>query len=166
VRTGALAIEKQTDTGQCARHRDARRFPVCCPLLRDLDEGPLIQIYRCPPRWTVDNGFLACPKPFPPIVAGIGAATKSSRWTIVGNVTLDCIEVPKFLASNARKGIRQATWWLKENGKDEKIGLVVPEHLQGLEVLVVWSAELIEERLETGVNPFSYERMVGWMAAD
>lgn len=54
------------------------------------------------------------------------------------------------------------TWWLFDGRKERMLRAGVPEELRNLEVLQGWSAELIEDRMRTGTNPFSYEARNAW----
>ncbi len=121
------------------------------------DQGPFIQLYNCDLQWTPQDGLAACNTLFTPILVGIGHAIRSGRWERLGNVTPQRFQYPRFLMHAG--GV---TWYLFDGKREKLVGSVVPPELRTLETLTVWSAELLEERLASGENPFSYEAISRW----
>jgi hypothetical protein len=127
---------------------------------------PLVQFYRCPPGWNLAAGLSTCEPLFPPVMVGIGHATRTGRWQILGSVEVPPLAQQQFLMTHARRGVVSPEWWLRdgpgENAREKSLGTAVPLKYRDLEVYVGWSAELIEERIVTGFNAFGYEAMMNW----
>lgn len=123
---------------------------------------PLVQFYRCSKSWTVEQGLSSCRPTFPPVIVGILIAVRTGRWSVIGHINPGRVPEPLFLMSNARRGAGEAFWWLRRDGKQIELGTNVPEKYRTLEVHGGWSAELIEERIATGVDPFGYEARMKW----
>jgi hypothetical protein len=149
---------KRAVPGDVARVGD----DVVAHYLCDIPEhGPLVQIHHCPEHWVPSMGVPDCDPLFPPVLVGIWHATKTGRWPVIGRIPLECVERPSFLVTNSFAG-HQGEWWLDDGKKETLLGRQVPKEFQHLEVSVVWSAELLEDRIETGINPYSYEAFVAF----
>lgn len=121
------------------------------------DNGPIIQLYRCAKEWQPESGLANCAPLFAPLLVGIGAAVRSGRWRIIGRAPVQPYRAPQFLMQGASN-----VWFLFENGRERRLGSQVGEELRDLETLSVWSAELLEQRIVSGVNPFSYDARSSW----
>lgn len=123
------------------------------------NHGAYVDIFECPNDWLPDGGFKGCQKRLGPILAGIGHAIKSGRWRYLGWVQPEPFEYPKFLMNAGPD-----SWYLFDGKNQVRLGATVPASLQGLENLSVWPAEVLEERIATGINLLSYDRVKKWPA--
>lgn len=126
-------------------------------LVADRENGPFVQFFRCSVNWTPSLGFEGCEPLFPPLLVGIGYAVRTGRWSVIGNVKPARVQIPRYLMQGPGD-----TWFLFEGGSERMLGTEVAEELQDLETLSVWSPEMIEERIRSGINPFSYQSRRRW----
>lgn len=138
---------------------DDGRIVIGHYLSDDPENGPIVQFYSCPLTWVPSNGVGNCTPLFLPIIVGIVHACRIGRWRIVDHEEVKEFKQPTFISTSSYAG-HPGTWWLHDAGKDVELGMEVPHSLRDKETRVVWSAELLEERIRTGTNPFSYEAIV------
>jgi hypothetical protein len=126
-------------------------------VVADRDRGPFVQLYQCPDDWQVGQGLVKCKALFGPLLVGIGHAVRTGRWSVLGHISPEPFSVPKFLMQGGGE-----TWFLLDGTKETRLDSGVPTEYQNLETLSVWPAELLEERIRTGVNPISYTARRAW----
>lgn len=123
----------------------------------DKDNGPMIRVFDLITRDDVKiDELISSPTMFPPIIVGLKAAIRTGLWTIIGHSPIKYFESPNFISAmydsiNDRVGI----WYLWDGieSKSVPIGYKLSEEYRELEQLVVWAAEDVVERIETGINP-------------
>ncbi|MCC6604820.1 MAG: immunity 26/phosphotriesterase HocA family protein [Anaerolineae bacterium] len=123
----------------------------------DKDNGPVIRIFDLITKddMKIDE-IVNAPVMFPPIVVGLKAAIKSGLWTIIGNLPVTDFVPPNFISAMYNSISDKVGMWYLWDGIESKfipIGNKLPEEYRGLEQLVVWAAEDVTKRIETGVNP-------------
>jgi hypothetical protein len=91
---------------------------------------------------------------FPPVFVGLRASVKSNRWRRIGSLPLEAFTFPKFRCTAILKPGTYENWFLWDGEAEQFIGKLTPEQ-RGLELRVVWGDELLEDRIETGTNPYS-----------
>ena len=135
------------------------------PLGKPPDQVPIVQLCRCPAGWVIENGLGACETLFGAVMVGANPPVRSGRWSILGRIDPGPVRLPLFLSGGPLKGAPDGKWWLSDGRKDKLLGNIVPTRYRHLEWGCVWPVDLIEERIETGVNPFGYEAIVKWGAS-
>lgn len=116
-------------------------------------QGPLIQI-----SFSKSGELADAEAVFAPVVCGILPPLRSGRWKIVGQSNCVVEQLPLFVLDNS---LRPPTWFLVDGEKEILLGETLPERYRQLEVLMTWSAELLEERLRTGRNRFGVDAILG-----
>ena len=111
--------------------------------------GPLFEFYECPASWVPKDGFGTCKKLFGPFLVGVNPPVRDGSWSIAGSIPVVTYQPPMFLM------VGPPLWWLYDGVKESPIGERVPKEYQGLELLDVLSAYLVEERIMHGSTPFS-----------
>ena len=123
----------------------------------DKDNGPVIRIFDLITKDDLKiDEIVNAPNMFPPIVVGLKAAIKSDLWTIIGNSPVTDFVPPNFISAMYNSINDKVGMWYLWDGIESKsipIGYKLPEEYRGLEQLVVWAAEDVTKRIETGVNP-------------
>lgn len=118
--------------------------------------GPLVEFYECPFGWTSEAGLSGCRKLFGPVLVGINPPVREGRWSIIGFIPITGYEPPLFLMMGP------PLWWVYDGSNERPVGGRLPKEYHELELLEVFSYQLIEERIRDGSTPFSY---VGRMLA-
>jgi hypothetical protein len=92
---------------------------------------------------------------FPPVFVGLYASVNSGRWKYLGYLPVGNFEFPKFrtLVGGPLKPGTYENWWIWDGKGDHFIGKL-PTKLRSLELQLVWGDELLEERIQTGKNPY------------
>jgi hypothetical protein len=127
--------------------------------------GPIVQVYECerPLSSPLTGMSLSdCIKPFGQVICGIGAAVKNKRWKAVAVVPPPEKIEAKFIGRGLPDREGKNVWWLYDGTREMRIGSVLPPDLLQVESLSIWPAELLEDRIRTGTNPFSLEAMSKW----
>lgn len=91
---------------------------------------------------------------FPPVFVGLPAAIRKNRWRMIGLLPIENFSFPLFRATNGYGAGTFHDWRIWDGQKYRFIG-DLPDELHSLEVLAIWGAELLEERIAYGVNPFA-----------
>ncbi len=123
----------------------------------DKDNGPMIRIFDLITKDNIQvDEIINTPNMFPPLIVGLRAAIKTGMWTILGNSPINDFDPPYFISAmydsiNDKMGM----WYLWDRSKSEYIplGYKLPGEYRELEQLVVWAAEDVAKRIETGNNP-------------
>jgi hypothetical protein len=95
----------------------------------------------------------ACGEMFPPVFVGLPVSVRTGRWKYIGSMPAGNFLFPLFRATSATKPGTYENWWIWDGEKDRFVGKL-PKKLRSLEHKVVWGDELLEERIESGRNPF------------
>lgn len=90
---------------------------------------------------------------FPPVfVGGLPRLTRTGRWKIMGKLLIHDFVFPHFREAGGFDHNTKTYEWYEWDGNTEVlVGALTPE-LERLEQLVIWGAELLERRIETGIN--------------
>lgn len=120
-----------------------------------LETGPQMTFWRGDSSDFENSEFL-----FGPIFVGILHPIKMRKWTLVGNFSLKVAPTVEFLSFHPARTGELPIWMHSVGMKITMLGTNVPIHLKELETDVIWSSELIEKRLRTGKNFFSFESML------
>jgi hypothetical protein len=121
----------------------------------DPDTGPYISVWK-----SLTETFESPALVFGPILCGINPPVRSKRWRDVGTKSLERCVRPDYLAIVPGAGGHPTTWMLVRGSKCTDLGRSVPREFQDLEMAVVWSADRIEERIQTGLNVYSYRALM------
>ncbi len=124
--------------------------------------GPLVRIYICDAEIHQPCDVLNGKRPFDAVACGVNPPVREGRWSIVGRCEIDDPESPQFLSGGDAGPNDQRSWWIVDGTMERRLGPIVPENLRDLEMAVVWSADLLEERIRTGTNLFGYEARMKW----
>jgi hypothetical protein len=98
---------------------------------------------------------------FPPVITGLYAAIKNGSWKVIGHQPVLNFIHPRFLSNlydpdTGKAGI----WFLWDGERDIRIGPTLPPEYKELEFLVVWTPQLVVNRIETGKIPFPYGDLI------
>ncbi len=148
---------KRLTVGSVARVMELDERQILAHYVHAGERGPFVQLYRCPQNWSDTQGWADCEKVLTPVIVGIGAAVGSGRWPLIGHIPPEPFVYPTYLMNAGPR-----SWYVFDGTSERFLGDSVPAELQQLEHLSVWSAELLEERLQTGINLLSYERIRNW----
>jgi hypothetical protein len=119
--------------------------------------GALVSLYACDHAWSIKDGFTSFRYLFGPVLCGVNPPVRHGDWTIVGALPPPPdYRHPAFLSMSYGKPPHRPYWWLYDGKDERRIGTDVPEEFKPLELLSVWPAVLIEERLRSGTNTDSY----------
>ncbi len=115
--------------------------------------GPLIKVFEYlgdePSQEQLRNASIL----LGPVFCNIFRPLKLKRWEIAGHIEITDFKPPLFLnVIRGKEGVIFG-YWLWGNGKEKKLGANVPREYLNLELDIIWSAEGLEERIKTGVNP-------------
>ncbi len=128
----------------------------------DPRNGTFIQVYRCKSDVSIDQITSRCEKAFPEVLCSLSSPIREGRWEVVGIEEPPTFKYPQFLMQGAPQLDGGFLWWIYDGVEERPMDGGVPVHLQDLETLTVWSAVLLEERIMSGKNPFSYENRQSW----
>lgn len=126
----------------------------------DPDAGPYISVWKSLTETYESPAFV-----FGPVLCGINPPVRSKRWRVVGTKTVGRWVRPDYLAIFPGARGHPTTWLLLHGKKCINLGRSVPSDFQELEMDIVWSAELIEERIPTGLNVYSYKALMKHITA-
>jgi len=133
----------------CQKEIGGRVYTLHYYLAREL-HGPFVRVYQGE-EVRESSLVIDC------LGFGILAAVRTGGWKRLG--TLD--PGPQTLGPALYfEPPYPEEWFLMEKDKSKKLGRVVPPELQHLEILQIINYEVLEERLLTGVNRYSYD---SWM---
>ncbi len=119
--------------------------------------GPLIRIFN-----QVSDEVLPLEKVvsreelFPPVFGGLHAAVKSGAWKKIDHLPVTNFIYPTFRITSGTGPGTYHDWRLWDGHKIIFLG-DLPEEDQKLELLMGWTAGMIETRITTGKNPFNQE---------
>lgn len=121
----------------------------------DQENGPIVRIFDLIADDQVDLSSITNRSLlFPPIVVGLMAAIKSGLWKIIGNIAINDFDYPYFISAMYHSLTNKMGMWYLWDGADYKpLGYKLPDEYKRFEQLVVWAADDIRKRIETGVNP-------------
>jgi hypothetical protein len=119
------------------------------------DYGYLVRVLNL-----ISNEYVSVPELthvcnlFPPVFVNLVGGIKGGLWKKVGNMPLSDCTFPTFRSSVATTHGEHNNWWLWDGGERRFIGKL-PEELRSLEVELIWSHEILAERITTGDNHWS-----------
>ena len=117
--------------------------------------GAIIRVYnRTAPTDPTDEELRDSDLMFPPVIAGIFAATRTGRWSVVRNRPVSEYKHPLFINDYTDKEGRVTDWWLINGSTESRLGPILPTEYRQLEPEAVWPAEWIEERIRDRTHPF------------
>jgi hypothetical protein len=120
--------------------------PGFAPLIRVFD----VRSISIPPLKVIEGAKLL----FPPVFVGLNPPVRMGRWKKIGSLSIADFRIPKFRSSvTLRKGVN-TDWKIWDENGYEKVGLLPPEY-RSLELKCVWPYQSVEERIFTGVDPFT-----------
>jgi hypothetical protein len=86
---------------------------------------------------------------FPPVFVGLLPAIRSKRWKIIGNSPVENFQVPQFrMTFGVSPGVHH-DWKIWNGTQNIHIGDLLLQY-QNLELLLVWGAEGLEDRIMSG----------------
>ena len=88
---------------------------------------------------------------FPPVFVNLVSGIKSGFWENIGSIPVSGFTFPTFRLSVSTTPGEHTNWWLWDGGARRFIGKL-PEELRSLEVELIWSHELLADRIATGDN--------------
>lgn len=94
---------------------------------------------------------------FPPVFVALEGALKTGRWRVIGSLPVEEFTYPQFRVCPARTPGIYHDWELWD-GKYRVFLGKLPEKFRDLECVGIWGAEILEERIMTGNNPFEQFR--------
>jgi len=124
--------------------------------------GSMIQVYIGINAVDQPCDVLALSKPFPPVLCGVNPPVREGQWVIIGSCLKYLFEFPEFLSGGRPELDGTRNWFLVKGTQHVRLGNEVPAELQHLECNFICPYEDIEERIRTGVDPFSYEAIMKW----
>ena len=92
---------------------------------------------------------------FPPVFVGLRASVTSGRWKPLGRLSVPDFEFPRFRYRHGDLSPGAYDDWMLWDGQHHQPIGRLPSELRSLEHELVWSDELLEERIATGINPFA-----------
>lgn len=94
---------------------------------------------------------------FPPVFVSLESALKSRRWRIIGALPVENFSYPLFRACPEKEAGVHHDWELWDGEAMQFLGKL-PDKFRDLECVGIWGAEILEERIMTGNNPFAQFR--------
>lgn len=125
----------------------------------DNEMGPLVQIFDLITNKEIEVDRLKNTQLlFPPVITGLFTAIRSGLWMIIGHLPITEFVYPNFVSAhyNEKTFVAHA-WFLWDGEKYIPLGSDLPLEYHDLEYLVVWGADNLIRRIETGEN--FYDRL-------
>lgn len=132
-------VQIPLETGQFAYAHYVHDDPV---------NGPLIQILRQITNEPAEQQSLDTSRLLvPPLIAGIGAAVKEGTWQVIGKRPVVSFKYPLFKYGLLDKQGNVPIWWLWDGRKMREVGPILPPEYEKLEMLQVYPAAMVEEKI-------------------
>jgi len=130
-------------------------------VFRDRETGPLVKVFDL---FTVDSVALPdahilatlpdCGTILGPVLAGVGAATRTGLWPILGNLAVRDFSYPGFLNVFHEGFVWWGNWYFWNGEYSKNLGQVLPAQYAHTEFLAVWDPQTLAHLIATGENPY------------
>lgn len=127
-------------------------------VFRDEQYGLLIRVFDLKSKDVPSlERILASGLMFPPIYTIPQVAVRDGRWRVIGNNKVEGFSYPVFKHGHPDRDGKVSFWSLFDGKQFIKVG-ALPPGAEKFEVLVIWGLDAVEQRIETGANPYGHWR--------